>query len=344
MMASRSSDLNKIISAWGLTVNTDDVIGDDRFALTVTGFGARPTRHIGLISVDEFGIGADDIVTSGLSSLNFGYAGHIAVEDDAAVSISPLVQSSDLAGLVPTADLAFLRDPSTLLDGFTPTGTRYLIAARIQGTVPSAFPDGSPSATEDAADDGHLAESVSPINVVIVADTDVLTDRMWAQTQNFFGQPVTTAFAGNGDLVGNILDNLSGSGDLISIRGRATYTRPFTKVQDLRREAESTFRMTEQRLQQELQAAESKLSELQANREDTNAFIMTEEQEATLESFQNERLRIRKELRQVQRNLDQDIEDLGTWLKIINIGSVPVLITVLSIFVLAVRRQRRTGS
>jgi len=213
-----------------------------------------------------------------------------------------------------------------------------MLAARIEGIVPSAFPNGRPGAGA-SANEQHLTEAQSPINVILVADTDLLTDRLWAQVQNFFGQRISTAFANNSDFVMNALDNLTGSGDLISVRGRATFTRPFTRVQELRREAENRFRLTEQRLQQELADTESKLSELQASREDSSAFIMTPEQEAALEEFQEERLRIRKELRQVQRDLDQQIEDLGTWLKIINIGLVPIIISLLSIIVVVMRRR-----
>ncbi len=336
MMANRASQMDSLLNAWGVSMNTDEFIGDDRFALTVSGPTNRPVRHLGLIGVDDSGISADDVTTSGLRSLNFGYAGHISVAEDAAATVTPLVQSSEVAELLSASILNFLRDPEQLRVDFTPTAKRYTIAARIQGSVPSAFPDGPPEPTEAE----HLTESASPINVILVADTDLLTDRLWAQVQNFFGQRIPTAFASNADFVINALDNLSGSGDLISIRSRATYTRPFTKVQQLRREAEGKFRITEEKLQSELEETESKLSELQASREDSSVMIMTPEQEAALDRFQEERLRIRKELRQVQRGLDQQIEDLGTWLKIINIGLAPVIITLLSILYLLLKRRR----
>jgi ABC-type uncharacterized transport system involved in gliding motility auxiliary subunit len=338
MMASRASEMNALLNAWGVSMTADEFIGDDRFALTVSGFGNRPVRHLGLIGVDDSGINTDDVITSGLRSLNFGYTGHISVAEDAAATVTPLVQSSEAAAPLSASILNFLRDPEQLRVDFAPTAKRYTIAARIQGNVPSAFPEGPPEPTETE----HLTESVSPVNVILVADTDLLTDRLWAQIQNFFGQRIPTAFASNADFVINALDNLTGSGDLISIRSRATYAKPFTKVQELRREAEGRFRLTEEKLQNELQETESKLSELQASREDSSVMIMTPEQEAALDRFQEERLRIRKELRQVQRGLDQQIEDLGTWLKIINIGLTPVIITLLSIIYLLLKRRRHS--
>ncbi len=339
MMASRASNLNRLTEAWGVSTSTDEYVADEKFALTIAGMDGRPLRHIGLLGVDATGIDAEDIVTGNLRNLNFGYPGFITVTDDAAADVSPLIESSDIAAAMPTGGLAFMRDPDALRDGFVPTGERFIIAARIGGDVPSAFPDGPPEGTEN---EKHLAASSQPINVLLIADADFLADRLWAQIQSFFGQRIATPFAGNGDLVANSLDNLSGSGNLISIRGRAIFTRPFTKVEELRREAESRFRDTEQRLQQELSDTEAKLAELQASREDSSALLLTGEQEAELERFQQERLRIRKKLRQVQRDLDEQIEDLGTRLKIINIGLVPAIITLISIVLLIVRRQRRS--
>jgi ABC-type uncharacterized transport system involved in gliding motility auxiliary subunit len=106
-------------------------------------------------------------------------------------------------------------------------------------------------------------------------------------------------------------------------------------------EAESRFRLTEQQLQSELSDTEQKLGELQASREDSSALILTAEQETELQRFQLERLRIRKELRKVQRGLDEQIENLGMTLKLINILLVPILITALSIVLAIIRRRSR---
>ncbi len=344
-MGGSASDLNSLFKAWGVQVPTDKVVGDDRFALTVGGFG-RPVRFLPLMGLDASVLDREDVTTASLQSLNFGFSGYIEELAEPAATVTPLVTSSELAGTLPTADMAMIQDPAAVRDFFTPSGTPYVLAARLQGEVPSAFPDGPPPKpdTEPAGNETHLAKAEEPINVILVADTDLLTDRLWAQVQDFFGQRLINAFASNGDFVTNSLDNLTGSNELISIRGRATYTRPFTKVEELRRDADAQFRLREQQLQQQLEETDAKLTELQASREDSSAMILSEEQEAELKRFQEERLRIRKELRQVQRNLDKSIEDLGTWLKIINIGFVPLLITIFSIGLVWWRRQRRNSA
>jgi ABC-type uncharacterized transport system involved in gliding motility auxiliary subunit len=343
-MGGGASELTTLLDAWGVRVPPGVVIGDDRLALTVSGMGNRPVRFLPLIGLDRSGLADDDVTTATLGNLNLGFSGWIETLEEPAASITPLMTSSDLAGEIPAASLAMLSDPAVLRENFNPSGNNYVLAARLQGDLPSAFPDGPPPLPDSDAtteDSGHLSKTTEPANLILVADTDLLTDRLWAQSQNLFGQRLVTAFAGNGDFVTNALDNLTGSSDLISIRGRATYTRPFTRVQDLRREAEEQFRLREQQLQLQLDETEAKLAELQASREDASALILSPEQEAELDRFRDQRLQIRKELRQVQRNLDQSIEDLGMQLKVINIGLIPLVITVLAIGLWWLRRQRQ---
>src|SRR5690606_37889599 len=137
---------------------------------------------------------------------------------------------------------------------------------------------GGDEAAGDGAKAKHLA-STENANVVLVGDVDVLSDRLWVQSQSFLGQQLLTAFASNGDFVVNALDNLSGSSDLIGLRSRATFSRPFTRVDALRREADAQFRATEQRLQTELAETERRLGELQQQRQDSTSLLMTPEQQ-----------------------------------------------------------------
>jgi ABC-type uncharacterized transport system involved in gliding motility auxiliary subunit len=268
-------------------------------------------------------------------------AGVLKKKDGAAIEFEPLIESSTNAALLPAAKVAFLPDSASLLDGFKASGERYAVAARIHGKLKSAFANGAP---EGAAPGSALKETSQDANIILVADTDVLADMVWIRTQNVFGQRVAMAWANNGDFLANALDNLAGSADLISIRGRQSFFRPFTKVEELRRKADDRLRATEKDLDRELRETEQKLSALQSSRANQTELTLSPEQEAELTRFQQERIRIRKELRDVQRSLNVDIESLGTKLKLINIVLVPALIAIGAI-VLAITRRRklRTG-
>ena len=115
------------------------------------------------------------------------------------------------------------------------------------------------------------------------------------------------------------------------MRSRATYTRPFTTVEALRRRADLEFRATEDRLEAQLTETEQRLGELQASRNDGNSLLMSPEQQAEIQRFLDEQVRIRQELRAVRRNLDADIDRLGTWLKVINVALMPIVLTILAL-------------
>jgi ABC-type uncharacterized transport system involved in gliding motility auxiliary subunit len=179
----------------------------------------------------------------------------------------------------------------------------------------------------------------------VVADTDVLSDYLWVHSQELGGQRIAQPFANNGDLLANALDNLAGSDDLISIRGRATYQRPFARVEALRARADERFRDKEQELEKQLHATEDQLAALQSQRADRGVAILTPDQEQALTRFQAEKLRIRKDLRDVRLGLDQDITHLGNWMKVLNIILAPVLFTAIAVGLgLWVRRRRQRGT
>ncbi|MBK6597417.1 MAG: hypothetical protein IPG25_05675 [Proteobacteria bacterium] len=171
----------------------------------------------------------------------------------------------------------------------------------------------------------------------------MLADYLWLQQRNFFGQRMAQAIANNGDLVWNALDNLAGSGDLISVRGRAAFTRPFDRVAELRRTADDRLRAKEQELEEQLRSTEERLTTLQSAQANESAAILTPAQQAELERFQQEKLRIRKDLRQVRLGLDQDIRSLGTRLKLINIVLIPALLALVALAIVMFRRRRHAA-
>ena len=365
MPADRSSNLEFLLGHWGLEMPAETVVGDGRYALRVSEVDGTLARHPAYIGVDLAETDSAEVVTAELDVLNLGFAGYLKVSEDAALEVTPLVRTSSDAGFLDPSLLAFTPDINSLWSGFNPQGEAVTLAARLSGTVASAFPDGRPEAPGDEADSEeddaanpfaeamgegeeeerelpeHIAEG--EVQLIVVADTDLLSDRMWAQAQRVFGQLLVTEFASNGAFVVNALEQLAGSSDLMSLRGRAAFSRPFDRVDELRLEAEAQFRLTEDRLQQELVETENRLAELQEARPDQFALGLTAEQEAEVQKFTDERLRIRRELREVRRNLDASIQRLGAFLKVINIGLIPLLIGVGGLAVALMRRRSRNG-
>lgn len=340
MMADRSSNLPKFFEAWGVQYDPAKVVGDRRLGLTLrTSEGSAPQPDVTILGVGVEHMNQADIVSAELESINIDKAGAFSMKEGSALKLEPLIQSSKEAALFETDRVRFLPNPVELLDGFTPSGEQYVIAGRLTGTFKTAFPDKSGEA--------HLAEAKEPGTVLLFGDVDLISNRVWVQVQQFMGQQVATPFANNGDLIYNAVENLTGSSSLISIRARQSSQRPFTVVQELERSAQQRYRDTEQRLQQELQQTEQRLTELQQQRqgEQSGVLTLTAEQEAELKRFRDRKVEIRKQLRDVRFNLDREIRDLGTSLKVINIAFMPMLVVIVAIlFFLSRSRRRRTAA
>ena len=344
----RISSLNTMFKAWGIEVLDSRVVADAQFALPVRVSADRPpVSHLGINAFSGEAFNPDDITTQKLQTVNMASASYLWDADDdlaegtvrteTGATMLPLIQSSQLAQPVSSSRFSFMPDPSALLDGFVPTGQRYTVAARLSGKVPSAWPEGGP---EGADVDQPVLKSAADINVIVVADTDVLSDRLWVQVQDFMGQKVASPWANNGDFVVNILDSLSGSSDLISIRSRAGFARPFTRVADIRQDAEQRFRHKEQELEAELRETEAQLTELQKSSSDNQlSMSLSPEQETLLQQFQDKQIQIRKDLREVRHQLDKDINQLGTRLKLLNIGLIPLLVALFALY-RGLRRRR----
>jgi ABC-type uncharacterized transport system involved in gliding motility auxiliary subunit len=343
--ADRGSDLGPLLGAWGIDYDRQKVVGDAAHAMTVSMRAGDPAvPHLAVLALRQDSMARDDVVTGGLQVVNVMSAGALAPRKGSEAAFEPLLRSSDQSALLGAERFMMLTDPGTLLEGFKPTGETYTIAARVHGALKSAFPKGAPvgpAADAAAAGAAPVAASKGEADVIVVADTDVLSDMLWIRRESVFGQGFAVAWANNGDLLANALDNLAGSSDLISIRGRQSYFRPFTRVDDLRRRADERLRSKEQELDAELKETERKLTELETARNDSGSgLVLTPEQQAELERFQAQRLKIRKDLREVRRGLDVEIDRLGTTLKAINIALVPALLAIGALVIAIVRRRR----
>ncbi len=190
----------------------------------------------------------------------------------------------------------------------------------------------------------HIASTDGEVNMLVFADTDFLSDRMWVQVAQFLGQRIPQPFANNGDMVINALDNLSGGADLVSIRNRGRYSRPFTRVMDLQREADDRLRVEEAELLQRLDATQQQIDELSLNEDGTPIGTITPEIQAEIDGFNEDMIETRRRLRDVQFQLTEDIEQLGSRLKLINSAAIPVLLTLIALAHVFMRSRRRKAS
>ncbi|HYZ33373.1 MAG TPA: Gldg family protein, partial [Crenalkalicoccus sp.] len=336
-----SSSLDRLLDAWGVEAPSDRVVLDQRGAWRVR---ANPQDRVQAVdylawyNMQGDSLNHGEVPTAQLEQVTVASAGEVRKKPGAGIEFVPLLTTSERSMEVPARIVQQDPDPARVLANFHADGQRRVIMARIRGQLHSAFPDGPPpppQGQQRPADfPAHRAESDGPANLVVANDSDILEDRFWVRTQDFFGQPVANPFSGNGALVANVVDTLAGSDALISLRSRGESLRPFTLVEDIRRNAEAEYRQSERALQAKLDETERKLRELRqgtpaaggGERREAQAVI-TPEQRAEIDAARAEILRTRQELRGVQLSLRRDIERLETTLRILNIVAVPLLLT-----------------
>lgn len=335
-MPDRDSDLDKLFEPWGIEIPQDKIVADINAAIRVQHRGQRGSQEVPYLpwlQLTGDNINQNDFITSRLKQVQLGTSSYINKLPDSEIDIEPLLFTSTESTLLERDLILLQRDPNVILENYEPSGERFTLAARVSGPVETAFPRGKPLEDEDQAvaeDPDFVSEGY--INTVVVADTDILADRFWIREQDYFGMKAPQPIADNGDFVINALDNLAGNTDLISLRSRGVFNRPFEVVERIRRAAEAEYREREQQLQSKLEEAQKRIQSLQ-QQQGASGLIISPEQAEAIEESRREQLDVRKELRQVQHNLQKDIESLGSRLRFINIGLIPLLVAVLAVIV-----------
>jgi ABC-type uncharacterized transport system involved in gliding motility auxiliary subunit len=340
MSGPASSSLPRLFQAWGVGFNVSKEIGDLELAQRVQTSG-DPRNPVSTYPIwlhlthDQFD--ARDPITANLQVLNLASVGALYRRKDATTHFAPLVVSSNRAALLDTEQVSLTQRPQDLASLITPTGKQYVIAARISGPAKTAFPDGPP-----AGDAQPEVKSAKDINVVVMADTDILDDRFWVRVGNLYGRQIAAPFADNGAFVENAVENLMGSADLISLRTRATNDRPFTVVQNLQAQAQAEYQEEAQALQQRLTDTQQRLHDLQQGQGTQGQNVaITPKQRDEIERFKRELINTRSQLRDVQHNLRKDIDALGEFLAFVNIVLVPLLVACFALALAWLRRRRR---
>jgi ABC-type uncharacterized transport system involved in gliding motility auxiliary subunit len=362
--APTDSELDKLLNAWGVTMVPKVVAGDREAARKVnagTDEHVVPVDYVAWLTLPKQDLNPNDPITGDLSQITMATAGVLEPRAGAKTTFTPLISTSTNSEEIPVAKVQGTPDIEALLHDFKPDGKRLVLAARVTGPADTAFPNGLPKPPGDktkpaaadakkpaASEPAEVKIAVKPINVVVVADTDMLADRFWVDSQDFVGQHVAVPIANNGDLVTNAIDTLSGGDDLIGLRTRGTAVRPFTLVQNIQRVADERYQDTEKGLEKKLKETQDKIKQAsghdpqssggQAAGDSSNAAL---EQAQTLDSFRTELLKVRRQLREVQLALRQDIDRVRAEIEFADIAAIPILVALVAIVLGILRMNRR---
>ncbi|HWD57669.1 MAG TPA: Gldg family protein [Stellaceae bacterium] len=341
-----ASELDRLFAAWGITLLPGIVAGDRRDARRVAvpgqGRGPQAVDYVAWLDLPAANLNRDDPITADLSHVTMATAGILEPVNGATTKFEPLIETSADAEKIPVDQVKGLPDVAGLLAQFRPEQRQFVLAAHITGDIASAFPDGRPGAAADPSAPAPLKRSAQPANIVVVADTDMLDDRFWAQSSDLYGRRVVEPVANNADFLADAVEVLAGGPELVSLRSRGTVARPFDIVQRIQRQADDRYAAEQRSLQEKLKAAQDKLKSLTAGEGGTaGSAALGAEQTREIDKFRAQLLATRQQLRQVQAALRQDIEQLKVILEFFDIALMPIVVVAAAIVVAALRRRRR---
>lgn len=343
--------MKDLMSSWGVEMPAAEFVANSDDAVRVGFPDPESGQQVAVDYVAWLTLQGDrfnktDTVSSQLQRIVVTSAGALLPIEGATTTFEPLIFTSRNSDLMSAFDLAQRPNPIALIKQFEPEDKSYTLAARISGDVKTAFPDGPPKEVLDAAEDAeavkkaHLSESREPLNAILVGDADFLADRNWAQVQEIGGQRLAIPSANNADFAINAIDNLRGSQALVGLRGRGLSVRPFQVIVEMRQEADDKFRAKEQELLAVIEEIDQNIQRLQLEEQSTGV-LLTAAQQVEIDNLRVLILANRRDLREVQRSLRNDVETLESRVRVINIWAVPVVIAIFALLLAFVSRVRR---
>ena len=348
-MPGGASNLDKLLKAWGLTFETTKVVADMNYARKLQTRGNQTEIVPTLLFLTDQAINKEDVVTSQTDELLFVFPGVFTGTPVSGLKQTVLLKTSKQSQLVEPFMASM--SPSKVVDDFNASDTQYNLAVRLEGKFKTAFPDGKPEAPktdeekkdeakpEDKAKD-TLKETKGDNAVLLIGDTDWLSDQFSVQIQNFFGQKIIQPRNSNLALVQNVVEQFSGDQNLIGVRSRATLNRPFTKIQDMQTKANARYQAEIAKLQKEVEEVNQKVNELQGKKEAGQRFVLSKEQQEEIEKFKQKRAEANKKLKIVRRSLQVEIDSLQNRLKWGNILAVPGAVVVIGLVLAGVRKNK----
>ncbi len=336
-----SSTLPTLLSAWGVTFESTQVLADPPLA---TSFGDG-RRGIAVPTLTESQMPQkDNVITKDLGSLTMFLPGAFTIKGIEGVTATPLVQSTTDAGFVEALRASQL-DPS--LDRTVKAdGTAYDLVTYLTGKFKTAFPDGKPvaqiegeKAPENKDAPPILKQSATPGNVFLIADVDAFYDRFAYNVQNFGGTQMASPSNGNASLLLNILDQAVGSKYLIGSRSRSATRRPFTVIQKMEEEFNKSVGKRMDEYEEKLQATQQKLSTLQAQKAAGSDLFLTPAQEQEIKNLRTEQVRYAKLIREQEKELRRRKDELGGKITLLNVAAMPALVVLIGLALFLKRRS-----
>ena len=352
----KSSDLNALLRGWGVEMEPDEIAADRLLAIKASlGPNEPPSPLLPYMQLRDDCFNRKEIITAPLHDVRVLFAGVLREAPTAGVKVTPLLTTTSTGNVwKPAAPWELASPNAEAIRRAVSDGTKPLmLACRITGKFRTNFPNGlqveekkEPAPESGKAPENSKAkeeskpktieaikEASSEGVILVFSDVDMISD-MVAYRETFFG---SAQEGDNAPLVFNALDFLAGSPDLIAIRSRGGFNRPFTVVDRIEREAEAATGDQVNALNERIKAYQDQLAKLGASATGRNEKLIASEAVAQRNKVEADIREAQKELRRLNAGKRARIEALGMKIETHNLVWAPAAVLLIAI-VLAVGR------
>ena len=344
MNQNASSDLPRLLEAWGIQYDATKVVTDPNISLARGNF-VQPSWLV----FEGEQTNRELLPTSELGSVLLLEAGALIPSETLSGNWEPILTTSPEAGQVESMLIQFSQG-ANLSEETAPLEKSVAVAGMLTGQASTAFPDGPPSeATEEeeegedetAETDGATDHRTSGnVTAFIIADTDWMLDRFSVERINFLGLNSVRRLNDNQILAANLMEYLGGSEDLIGIRGKGTTQREFEVVKAMETEAQKAYQQKLQDVEAQLADISQRISQIVSEQQGQGVIYMTPEIEQVLQENREQEAALRAERREIRRELRQGIESLGNVLGALNLLWAPVGLAVFGVLYNRSRKKK----
>jgi ABC-2 type transport system permease protein len=358
----QSSDLGTLLRTWGLDMPANTFAGDTALMLKASlNANQAPEEIIGFLEMKPPEcFNKDNAISARLNQVRMLFPGVLKevaasvkpsdpnapqpkAEDTPKIVRTPLITTTAKGNSwsVGSSFELMFPDAGKLLAKFVPGNKPVVMGFLVAGRLKSAFPEGIEVEEKAKAEENDpntpkaakkhitgMKEASADCAVAVFSDVDFLWDPLAYVSYGIFGK----APAGdNAALLLNTVEVLGGSGDLISIRSRGSYRRPFTVVDEIEQKAEQATAAKVELINAQIAGFNKELQDLVSSKDsqaqDVFGSTIIQKKRALELNIHN----AQRQLRAVRAKSLEEKEQLGNSLRRLDMLAVPSVIMVVAL-------------
>jgi len=351
-----SASLDKLLKAWGINFTSNQVVADPAFATKIQREANVVQSDPSVLSLTADAINRSDPLGAATNDVLLPFAGAFLGTPADGLKEEVLISSSEQSSLIDAMTVQMGSD--AVRKALKPAHTRYPLAVRVTGKFKTAFANGKPAAPPAEPTNPNATPTPTPSTsstpvplkeatnegvVVLIGDADFAFDTIAGNEQQVLTQTVFSPTNGNLNFIESSVEMLAGDSNLMSIRSRASANRPFLVVNQMEAAAEQHYQSKIDELENSIAQTKQKLAALQNSNPSDQKTVLSPQQQAEIKKFQENEAKLDKELKQVRKDLRQEIDSLQNTLKWINIAAMPLLVTLAGLGFAIFKRQSRAA-